>query len=244
MRKACLMATILLILICLNAHARLRIDIGTGAVFSGYNDLRAPNISGTDVSLSEELKTDPNYFIKVRFTYTVDRHSIALFAAPVRLEANGEIGKPIVFEEEEFSADVPLKAIYQLNSYRLTYRYDFIRTPKLRAGLGLSARIEDGYITLESSEAESEKDNREFIPLINLRIHWLFSKRLSFLVEGDAFAISRGRTEDIFLAIQYKLDDNFSLKLGYRILEGGIDIDELYNFRLLNYVVIGPTVTF
>ena len=75
------------------------------------------------------------------------------------------------------------------------------------------------------------------------RDHWELDNGL-IEREGDALAVSAGRTEDVLFAIQYRLNNNVALKLGYRIFEGGIDDDEIYNFKLLNYVVIGPVLTF
>ena len=98
----------LLSLACLGAYAGLSFEAGTGAVFSGHNDVRAPSISGTDISLSDELETDPKYFIRVKLAYSTGRHNMELSAAPLRLEASGRVNKLVKFEDEEFSANVPL----------------------------------------------------------------------------------------------------------------------------------------
>ena len=57
------------------ACARWNLDLETGAVFSGYNDVRIPGDAGTQFSLSEELETDPAWFFRVRWIYSLqDRH--------------------------------------------------------------------------------------------------------------------------------------------------------------------------
>jgi len=228
-----------------SAYARLSFDIGTGVVFSGYNDVRIPNESGTDISLSEELETDPDYFITARLTYSSGkRHNIAIFAAPLRLRANGKVNKVVKFEGEEFPANIPLRAVYRFDSYRLTYRYDIVHTRGFQFGLGLTAKIRDASILLEGGSKESEKKNTGFVPLINFRLGWMLSEKLGLLLGGDALAAPQGRAEDVLQAIQYKINENLSIKLGYRILEGGADVDEVYNFTLLNYIVAGPILTF
>ncbi len=229
---------------CSKAFARLYLDIGTGAVISGYNDVRVPGESGTDISLSEELETDPDYFVRIRLTYSIRKHNIGVFAAPLRLEANGEFDKSVKFGEEEFSANVPLRAVYRFNSYRLTYRYDILRTRNFEAGFGFTAKIRDSSISIEGGGTESEKNDLGFVPLINFRVSWILSKKLGLLLEGDAFTASLGMAEDVLLAVQYKLNEHITLKMGYRILEGGIDVDEIYNSTLLNYIVTGPILTF
>jgi len=45
--------TILLFTGCPRVSAQLRLDVETGVVFSGYNDVQIPNNSGTKISLSE-----------------------------------------------------------------------------------------------------------------------------------------------------------------------------------------------
>ncbi len=243
-RIAVILLVALLSLICFSAYARLSFEVGTGAVFSGRNDVRAPNISGTNISLSDELETDPNYFVRVRLAYSTGRHNIELFAAPLRLEASGRVNKLVKFEEEEFSANVPLTAVYRFDSYRLTYRYKVINTRRLQAGVGITANLRDGLISFEGSDKESEKKDTDVAPLINFKIRWALSRKLSFLIEGDMLPASQERIEDVLFTVQYELDNNIALKLGYRMFEASTDVDELYNFRLLNYVVIGPVLTF
>jgi len=237
--SACLTA-----IACPAAYAGLTFDIGTGAVFSGYNDVRIPNESGTDISLSEELETDPDYFVRVKLTYSMRRHSIDFFAAPLRLEATGKVDKVVRFGEEEFSANIPLRAVYRFDSYRLTYRYDVVHRRNFQAGLGVTAKIRDASILLEGNGTDFEETNTGFVPLINFRISWMLSRKLGLLLEGDALAAPQGRAEDILLAIQYRASKNLWLKLGYRILEGGADVDSVYNFTMLNYIVAGPVLTF
>ncbi|NNJ51549.1 MAG: hypothetical protein HKP17_00020, partial [Ignavibacteriaceae bacterium] len=44
--------------------SQIDLDIETGAVFSGYNDVRIPGNGGTLFSLSEELEADPGIFYR------------------------------------------------------------------------------------------------------------------------------------------------------------------------------------
>jgi hypothetical protein len=221
------------------------LDVGTGVVFSEYNDVRIPNDSGTDISLSDELETDPDYFATVRFIYSLNnKHNISVFAAPLRLNANGKVNKSVRFQEEEFSANIPLTAVYRFDSYRVTYRYDVHRTRNFRAGFGFTVKIRDASISLEGDNKRAEKKNTGFVPLINFGAQWMFTKRLGIILDGDALAAPQGRAEDVLLALQYKLNENVALKLGYRILEGGADVDEVYNFALLNYLVFGSILIF
>jgi hypothetical protein len=235
----------LFLIVASEAYAEWSIDFETGAVFSGYNDVQIPKETGTRFSLTEDLETDPDYFFRLRMTYSFnDKHYVSAFAAPLRLDASGEVDQLIRFNEVEFAPNAPLKARYRFDSYRLTYRYDFHRKEKLRIGLGFTAKIRDASISLEDDEKRTEKKNTGFVPLLNFKVDWTFAKRFGLLVEGDALAGPQGRAEDVLFALCYTLNKNVTLKLGYRLLEGGADVDEVYNFTLVNYVAVGSMVTF
>jgi hypothetical protein len=226
-------------------HAQLRLDVETGVVFSGYNDVQIPKNTGTKISLSSELKTEPNLFSRARLIYPIgDKHTVSVLVAPLRLEADGSVNKKVRFEGEEFPANTRLKSTYRFDSYRLTYRYNFSPAKNLEAGLGVTAKIRDASISLKGGNKEAEKKNTGFVPLINFRLQWDFAEQYSLVLDGDALAAPQGRAEDVLLALEYKVDETLRFKMGYRILEGGADVDEVYNFALLNYIVIGAIIGF
>jgi hypothetical protein len=68
--------------------------------------------------------------------------------------------------------------------------------------------------------------------------------RISLLLDGDALAAPQGRAEDILMAIRFRIAEDISFKLGYRILEGGADAGSVYNFTLVHYIVFGSIVSF
>ncbi|MGQ9673179.1 MAG: hypothetical protein ACUVV5_08600 [Candidatus Aminicenantales bacterium] len=221
------------------------LDVENGAVLSGYNDVQIPRDSGTRFSLSEELKTDPRYFCRLRLGYRwKSRHTISVLVAPLKLRATGSLNRPLLFLEELFPAGTELDGSYKFNSYRLTYRYDFIRKGRWQVGAGLTAKIRDAAIEIEGGGLSSTKTNVGFVPLINLRILWQFHDRWGLRLEGDGAIARQGRAEDFLLAIEWKAKDNLFLKFGYRILEGGADVPEVYNFSLLHYVSAGLTFNF
>jgi hypothetical protein len=113
-------------------------------------------------------------------------------------------------------------------------------------GLGITAKIRDAEVRLEDEEKSSSNTDFGFVPLLNFRIEWLFSEKMSLLLEGDALASpgGQGRAEDVLLAFFYRMGDNISLKAGYRILEGGADVESVYNFTLINYLIVGAVFRF
>lgn len=219
---------------------RFGLDLESGMVLIGYNNVQIPRSTGTRISLSEELKTDPTLFFRAKLIYSIsDRHKLSIFYAPLQLKGNGKINRDVNFEGVVFPADTPLKSLYRFDSYRFTYRYDFYQNDKFQAGIGLTAKIRDAAISLEGADTISEKTNTGFVPLINFRLDWMLVDKIGLLLDGDALAAPQGRAEDVLFALQYKPSTNFGLKLGYRILEGGSDVEEVYSFTLINYLVIG-----
>jgi hypothetical protein len=245
-KKNIYLAFVFFLLITLsNAYSQWSVDVETGLAISGYNNVQIPRDTGTRFSLYKDLKTDSKFFFRLRLGYQIgSKHSLSVLVAPLSLKASGSIDKLIRFNEEDFPANIPLKGVYRFNSYRLTYRYDFIRKEKLRIGIGFTAKIRDAAISVEGNNKKSEKTNVGFVPLINFRLEWFIAKNLSLLLDGDAAAASQGRAEDVLLALQLKLNENVALKAGYRILEGGANVEEVYNFALIHFITAGVTYRF
>jgi hypothetical protein len=158
------------------------------------------------------------------------------------VKSDGSINRDLFFEGVVFPANTDLIGFYKFNSYRLTYRYDIVEKPRFEFGLGFTAKIRDAKISLSSPGLYSEKTNVGFVPIINFRLEWKADEKLSLIFEGDALAAPQGRAEDILIAAKYRLSDRIGLRAGYRILEGGADNDEVYNFALFHYAVVGLTL--
>jgi hypothetical protein len=228
-----------------SVNAQAVIDLETGLVSTGYNNVRIRGDKGTYFSLKDDLISKSEFFYRIRVNYTIkSRHTISALFAPLETTYKGSVAKNINFEGIVFPANTDLVGTYKFNSYRLTYRYDIVHNPKVEFGLGLTAKIRDARIALSSPGLVSEKSNVGFVPLINFRLLWNIEDRLGLLLEGDALVAPQGRAEDVQLAFTYKLCDNFRVRAGYRVLEGGSDSDEVYNFTLLHYTAVGLTYTF
>jgi hypothetical protein len=226
--------------------AQPSVDIETGMVFSGYNDVQIPRATGTRISLYNELKTDPGPFFRVRLNYEINnRHWLSLLVAPLRLYGSGSVNQDVIFAGDTFLANKQLKSRYRFDSYRLSYRYKFFQNEKIQAGIGLTAKIRDASISLEdNNNNKSEKTNTGFVPLINFDLKWLIGNNLNLVLNCDALGATQGRAEDVMLALQYNLNKNVDMKAGYRFVEGGADVAGVYNFTLINYALAGLIVKF
>jgi len=219
-------------------------DLETGAVFAGYNDVRIPGDEGTFFSLKDDLIPKTEFFYRLRLNYTIkSRHTFSLLYAPLETTSEGSVPDDIFFEGVVFPANTELTGTYKFNSYRLTYRYDIVQKPRFEFGLGLTAKIRDAEIALSSPGLTSEKTNVGFVPIINFRLLWKIDEKVGLLLDGDALAAPQGRAEDVQIAATYQISDKLSIRAGYRILEGGADNDEVYNFTLFHYASVGISYT-
>lgn len=217
----------------------------SGAVFSGYNDVQIPNPGGTLFSLSRDLNIDPRAYFRLRLTRELsERQSLSLLVAPLTLRASGRAPRNITFEGKTFGGGEQLNGTYTFNSYRLTYSYRLHESERFGFALGFTGKIRDAAIRLESAAQTSEKTNVGFVPLVNFSLRYTPAARLNLILEGDALAAPQGRAEDVLLAAEYKLRPGFGVSLGYRVLEGGADVSEVYNFALLHYLTIGLRADF
>lgn len=228
-----------------NVKAQALIDFETGLVSTGYNNVGIPGDLGTRFSLKDDLTPKTELFYRIRLNYTLkSRHTFSLLYAPLETKSEGEVKKDILFEGIVFPANTQLVGTYKFNSYRLTYRYAIVQKPKFEFDLGLTAKIRDAKIALSSSGLVKEKSNVGFVPIINFRLLWHIDNKFGLLLDGDALAAPQGRAEDVLIAATYKLTENLGVRAGYRILEGGADNDEVYNFALFHYASVGLSYTF
>lgn len=220
-------------------------EFEAGAAFAGYNDVRIPGNGGTAISLTDDLESDPAFAWRLRAGATFGgRHDVFLMAAPLRITSSGSVGYAVQFNGTTFPAQAPLAARYRFDSYRLTYRYDFVRRPTLRAGAGITGKIRDAAIRLQNGALVSEKTNTGFVPLIAFLFDWSFAEPLGLRIEGDALAAPQGRAEDVLFSLRARASRGATCYAGYRILEGGADNDEVYNFALVHYAVAGVRLAF
>jgi len=246
MRNMIIINTLVLVsLIPNNLFAQAEIDIESGLITSGYNDARIPGNNGTLFSFSEELKSDNEFYYRLRLNYRYgDKHTVSILIAPLTIHANGSFDNDVTFQDLTFPAHTSVDGIYIFNSYRLTYRNDFHQGERLEFGLGLTAKIRDAEIGLKNDYQESSKVNVGFVPIINFRLLYKMNEQLGLLLEGDALAAPQGRAEDVLAALTYRATDKATVKLGYRILEGGAGNDEVYTFSLIHYLAFAVSLEF
>ncbi|MEM8527843.1 MAG: hypothetical protein AAGG68_24590 [Bacteroidota bacterium] len=231
------------------SFAQFRFSSETGVAFNQYNVVRAPN----DVSLAK--KTNPTLFsfaedfevggmtnfVRLEMAYTMnDKHVFQLTAAPLSVEYSGLRDLPIRFEGEVFEPSMNTFGSYKFNTYRFSYRYALIRKEKTRLEIGLTALLRDAKIELTQGNTTASNTDLGAVPLISFWLEKDLSPRLTLLLTGDALVGPRGRAEDVFAGVEFDvIKDRLFGKIGYRILEGGADVEQVYNFALFHFFDVG-----
>jgi hypothetical protein len=227
------------------AWAGFETDVEAGVVFATRNDTRIPGNGGSDLSLVDDLSTEPAPAFRLRLGYRLgQRHFITALYAPLQVNARGTLDRDIAFMGATYPAGTPLLAVYRFNSYRLTYRYSFVRRDNLDVAAGFTGKIRDAETSLYGVEAR-RKTNIGFVPLLNVHLAWRpHGGAFGVVLDADALAAPQGRAEDVLVAATWRLRDDVELRVGYRTLEGGADNDEVYSFAWFHYVVAGMSVAF
>ncbi|HET6244238.1 MAG: hypothetical protein H0V01_15790 [Bacteroidetes bacterium] len=241
------MKILLSILIFYSTHltAQIRIDFESGIVFTGYNHVRIPGNTGTFISLNSALSQNLSGFYRARTSLTFfEKHSVSILAAPLQLEYNGIVPYDLKFEDTEFFAGENLNVLYRFDSYRLTYRYNFIRKERFFAGAGITAKVRDASIAFSSDDKKAVSSDLGVVPLINFYGAWMPVENISLTIDGDALASPQGRALDVAFFYNQKIYKHVWIKAGYRFLEGGADNKSVYTFSFFHYAAFGLWISY
>jgi hypothetical protein len=216
------------------------LEIESGLTSVRYNDAKVPRSTGTNVDLAKLVGKDWKGFGRLSLFYQ-DRAggTWKLLYAPYRLSGNGELTGSTSFAGEAFGAR-SVKATYQFDSYRLTYR-------KPWSGgwsIGGTLKIRDADIRLKQGATVASESNLGLVPLLNVFGEGQIGRGFMYEVELDGLAGGPGRAFDISMRVKRQLSPNTTAFVGYRVLEGGVDIPRVKNFAWINYVTAGVSYRF
>jgi hypothetical protein len=220
----------------LAVNAQTFVNLESGAFFTNINDIRYGS-NGTLFSLKNDFQTPVSPFLRLRIGFLTDeKNHFSMLYAPLKIVETGTLANDILFDGNNFKANMPIEAVYMFNSYRFTYNRRIINKDNFNFGLGLSAKIRDAGVSLKNSELFKENFNVGFAPLINLIANWDISQKMGVNFFGEGIAASKGRAIDISLSGRYTFSESLQGNFGYRLLEGGANGTERYNFIQLHFI--------
>lgn len=231
-----------ILLSCL-ASAQLSVDVETGIGFQSYNKVRVPNADGTLFDFNKDFEVQSPIIptrLKAGYTFAEKNQVIVLFA-PLAINYEGESPMDIAFKQTTFPENRTTEGYYKFNSYRITYRREVYQYLSWTVAVGVTAKVRDAVIRLSTLGASEEEKDFGFAPLLHLYAAYDIYKFAAF-IEGDGFAVPSGRAFDFFAGLRVPIKDNVKIRAGYRILEGGADVNSVYNYTLINFINIGLNV--
>lgn len=217
---------------------RFALELEGGALWQTRNDVRIPNETGTEFSLVNAAGKGPNGVFRVEAAFDVsDRHGFRVVYAPLRAGETGLLDAPVLFAGESFDAGAATDTVYKFSSYRFTYRYLFYNGSTWRWKIGFTGFIRDARIALRQGNTYAEDTDVGFVPLAHLSGEARLSDRWRFLLDFEGLGAPQGRAFDIAAKFACSLTDHWELAVGYRTIEGGADVERVYNFAWLHFAV-------
>ena len=214
------------------------------AVWSSRNDVRIPPDIGTEFSIVDLVGSGPTGAVRVETTFqAAERHGLKFVYAPLRVTGQGTPSGPISFAGTVF-ATTPTEAHYQFDSYRATYRYRVFNGDTWRWDVGFTGFIRDARVALTQAGAAAEDANVGFVPLGHIRGEARLKDRWTVALELDGAAAPQGRAFDFSATVNYQPTSRWIVAVGYRTIEGGADVDEVFTFAWLNATIARVGVRF
>jgi hypothetical protein len=230
------------------AHAqefdRFAIEVEGAPVWLSRNDVRIPPDTGTEFSIVDLIGKGPSGAFRVEAAFNFnERHGLRAVIAPLQIEATGTPDETILFAGGTFAPGVSTDATYKFSSYRFTYRYTFYRGERWRWRIGGTAFIRDARIALQQGGLLAEDTDVGFVPLVHFSGDGRLSDRWKLLFDFEGLGSTQGRAFDIAAKLGYELSDDWELAFGYRTIEGGADVDTVYNFAWLHFAVVSLRIS-
>ncbi len=223
--------------------ARFSAEFESGPVWQTRNDVQIPNSTGTRFSLKDIQGSGPfpSFRATVAYAFT-PRNELVFVAAPLTITSDGELTEPVSFAGQSFAPGAGVRARYEFNSYRVTYRYRIYDGERWTWKIGATGKIRDAKIELRDATTRAFDDDLGFVPLFHIDGERRMGRNWRFNLNMDGAAAPQGRAFDVALKLKYDFSKNFTAAAGCRMLEGGADVDRVYTFAWLHYAVASVAV--
>ena len=222
------------------------IELEVGPVWQSRNDVQIPNTdAGTRFSLVDLAGKGPLPAARLYLTWNINnRHSLRVLLAPLAYTETGSFTSPVDFAGQSYVPGDPVDATYKFNSWRLGYRYRLMDRERLKLSVGFTAKIRDAKIELTQGNTTSKDTDVGFVPLVYLGADWRLIRKWHLIFDFEGLAGGPGRAFDIALKLLYTINDHWGISAGYRTVEGGADVESVYNFAWFHYAVVSGIYRF
>lgn len=222
------------------------LELEAGPVWQSRNVVQIPNDpGGTRFSLEQLAGSGPWVGARIDFNWNPkERHGLRLMLAPLSYAETGVFDEAVNFAGATYQPGVPTEGTYKFNSWRIGYRYRFHQGQRWTWWVGGTANIRDAKIELRQGDTTSRDTDVGFVPLLNLSGTVKLARGWRMLFDFEGLAGGPGRVEDLALKVVYDFSERWSMTGGYRTVEGGADVDAVYNFAWFNAAVVSGICRF
>ena len=229
-----------------SASSRFVVELEAGPAWQSRNDVQIPNDeTGTRFSLVDLVGSGPLPAARLYILWNVsERHGLRVLLAPLSYTKSGQFTSSVNFAGETFQPGVPTDATYKFNSWRLSYRYKIYRGTEWHWWIGFTAKLRDAKIGLEQQGRSASKTDLGFVPLLHVAGQVRLGSQWSTVLDVDGLAGGPGRAVDGSLKLRYVLNNSWRIAAGYRTVEGGADVEEVYNFAWFHYATVSVEYQF
>lgn len=215
-----------------------------GILQNTYNQVRIPGDEGTHFNMRKSLPDNSLYY-RLDYKKSFDNgHGFRLLYAPLKIRGDHTYSKNISFNGEIFNQNEKTKTLYQFNSYRASYFYQLVQREDWKVNIGITGKIRDANIELKQGTKQKKREDIGFVPLIYLWSEYWFTDNIKLTFDFDGLAAPQGRAFDVALMVGSRLSPSVIANFGYRILDGGVDNDRVYNFSQFNFYFAAIEVLF
>jgi hypothetical protein len=110
--------------------------------------------------------------------------------------------------------------------------------------IGATLKIRDAKVLLRQGGTTRSKSDLGVVPLLNIYGKENLGNGFTLITDFDGSWAPQGRAFDLSLQIGYDINEDWQIRIGGRVLEGGADVPAVYNFTQLNYLTIGTSFRF
>ncbi|MBA2662577.1 MAG: hypothetical protein H0U74_09805 [Bradymonadaceae bacterium] len=166
----------------------------------------------------------------------INRHVVIFLIQPLDLQSRVLLREDLVVDELTFPAGTAVDLRYGFPFYRVSYMYDFVRSPRTELAAGASLQLRNATITFASADGELFRARRDVgpVPILKFRFHHLRETGWWFGFEADGFyapgAILNLRDVDVLgaildasLRVGVRASERFDTFLNLRYIGGGAD---------------------
>ncbi len=198
---------------------------------SGHVKLDAEGITGTDISLENELGFGSHSALMGEIFAGIGKHHLSAMYTKLDFEETKILEDDIVFNAVTFHASTELTSQVDWNMFDFKYQYDLLDLENILAGfsLGLVAHVKylDTKTTLNSEFADTDGSFTAFVPMAGAGLH---VGLLADLLEARVVATGIGYSGNSFIEALGELSLTpapfITISAGYRIIKLNAEYDD------------------